>query len=211
MEYTIIGKIYPIILNNVVKNELKHHYKNNEIKEIIKKTKNEYLNIILRTPKMGGNKNIYIGNMYLGAYLIGLYKNIKEKISIERYNDMIQNGLKNFLKKNYILLKMKSVNYLSEKYKRKLYKRTKWARENETKYPWNWQIRIPEKQKDSGIYYEFTQCGLCKLFIAENVPELTYILCNTDYLVFSFGGYKLIRTETLAQGDECCDFWIIKR
>jgi len=212
MEYTITGRIYPIILNNIVKNELKQYYKNNEIKEIIKKTKKEYLNIILRTPKMGGNKNIYIGNMYLGAYLIGLFKNINEKIAIEKYNDIIQNGLNNFIKNNYFILKlkMKSIDYLSKKYKRKLYKRTEWARENETKYPWNWQIRIPENQKDSGIYFEFTQCGLCKLFFSENVPELTYIMCNTDYLTFAFCGYKLIRTKTLAQGNECCDFWIME-
>jgi len=68
MEYTIIGKVFPIILKNIVKKELKKYFTNIEIKDIIKNTKTEYKNIINRTPNMGGNKNYYIGIMYLGIY-----------------------------------------------------------------------------------------------------------------------------------------------
>ena len=208
MEYTIMGRIYPIILNNVVINQLKKYYTGNEIMAIIKNTKKEYLNILSRTPKMGGNRNLYIGNMYLGAYLTGLFKNITEKITLEQYNEMIQTGLK---KSVLLKLKMKSINYLSKKYRRNLYKRSAWAKANEAKYPWNWQIRIPEDKKDSGIYFEFTQCGLCKLCINENVPDLIHLMCDTDYVSLHFGGYRLIRTKTLAHGNDCCDFWIIKK
>jgi len=208
MEYTIMANIYPIILNNVVKRELGKYYKNNDIKKLVKCTKIEYFNIINRTPNMGGNKNYYIANMYLGAYLIGLYKNIKEKISLDKYNELIENGFKN---SRLLKFKMKRVNYLTTKYQENLFKRTKWAKDNKTKYPWAWQIRIPENKNCDGIYFEFTQCGLCKLCINENVPELTQLMCNTDYLSFSLAGFKLIRTKTLAVGNEYCDFLISKK
>ena len=199
--------IYPVILTNVVKKELGKYYESSDIKRIIQCTRVDYYDIIKRTPDMGGSKNYYIANMYLGAYLIGLYKNIREKISLEEYNNIIENGLKNC---GLLKLKMKKVNYLSSKYRKSLYKRAKWAKENETKYPWTWQIRIPENKNRDGLYFEFTQCGLCKLCINENVPELTQLMCNTDYLSFSLAGFKLIRTKTLAVGNDYCDFWVLK-
>jgi hypothetical protein len=208
MEYTIMGRIYPIIINNLIKEELKNHYKNDEIKDIIKNTKEEYIRIIKRTPNMGGNKNFYIGNMYLGSYLIGLYRNIKNKISLEEYNKMIQNGLKN---SKILKSKMKRVNYLSKKYKAGLYKRMEWAKENKMKFPMNWQINIPKNKKNTGIYFEFTKCGLCELCKNENIMELTPLMCDTDYLSLSFANCKLIREKTLAKGNDCSDFWIIKK
>lgn len=207
MEYTISGRLLPVILNNAIKKALKKYYDNREIKGIIKKTREEYLCIIKRTPAMGGNKNGYITIMYLGAYFIGLYKNTQEKISLEDFNELIQNGLNNcFLLKT----KMKKVDYSGKKYKEKIHKNSKWAKENQIKFPWTWQMQIPENQNTNELYYEFTQCGLCKLCDKENTPEIMDLMCNIDYLLLSFSNFKLIRTKTLAQGNNCCDFRIVK-
>ena len=207
MEYTIIGKVFPIILKNIAKKELKKYFSNIEIKDIIKNTKTEYKNIIYRTPNMGGNKNYYIGIMYLGIYLIALYRNINKKVMLEEYSQLMQNGLRNC---TLLKLKMGSVNYFSKKYKKGLYKRTEWAKNNETKYPWTWQIRIPKNKKNKGIYFEFTKCGLCELCKSENVSELTPLMCEMDFISFSFANCRLVREKTLSNGNEYCDFWIRK-
>lgn len=207
MEYTTIGKVLPIVLKNIAKKQLKKYFSDIEIKNITKNTKEEYKSIIVRTPNMGGNKNFYIAIMYLGIYLIALYRNTNKKLSLEEYSQLIQNGLKN---STLLKLKMGSVNYFSKKYRKSLYKRIEWTKNNEAKYPWIWQIRIPENKRNEGIYFEFTKCGLCELCKNEKVSELLPLMCKTDYISFSFANCKLIREKTLSNGNEYCDFWIKK-
>ena len=169
MEYTISGRLLPIMLNNSIKKALKKYYENSEIKNIV--------------------------------------KNTKEKLSLEDFDELIQTGLKNcFLLK----LKMKKVDYLAKKYIDKLHKNSKWAKENQEKFPWTWQLQIPINQNSGELYYEFTNCGLCKLCSAENVPEIIGLMCKIDYLLLNFSNFKLLRNKTLAQGNDCCDFRILR-
>jgi hypothetical protein len=33
-------------------------------------------------------------------------------------------------------------------------------------------------------------------------------MCDTDFFTFGVCGRELVRTKTLAAGDDCCDFWV---
>lgn len=44
---------------------------------------------------------------------------------------------------------------------------------------------------------------------AEGVLELTPVMCSTDYTKTEYGNVKLIRTQTLDEGGDCCDFWLL--
>lgn len=54
--------------------------------------------------------------------------------------------------------------------------------------------------------FDFTECGICKLFQAENAGQFTKHMCRIDYLTTSFNGIELIRSGTIANGQEKCDF-----
>jgi len=81
----------------------------------------------------------------------------------------------------------------------------KW--EGEEKY-W-WAAEFPES--DAYIAVNITQCGLVKWFREQGVPEIAPIACEGDFVWAEFmTGLKLVRTKTLAQGDDICDFRYVK-
>jgi len=53
---------------------------------------------------------------------------------------------------------------------------------------------------------DHTECGIVKYLTREGAPELARYLCWVDYPVFAAMRVKLIRTETIAQGCQRCDF-----
>ena len=48
---------------------------------------------------------------------------------------------------------------------------------------------------------------LCK---NENASELTSLICEMDFISFSFANCRLIREKTLSNVNDYCDFLVIK-
>ena len=77
----------------------------------------------------------------------------------------------------------------------------------ERRYPDDWVFEVIEgdgQNFDFGL--DYTECGLLKYLEREGAPELAPYLCWTDYPMFGSMGMKLVRTETIAQGGQRCDF-----
>lgn len=202
MEVTTKGKLYLVMLEKLVKEELEGHFTREELKSVLTMTKKECDAILMRTPEMGGEKNVLLSNMYFGAYLIALYRHIRSKIKLDELGNMIQKGMKS---NKMVRMKAAGVDFFSDKYQSKMRAGMQWAKENQEKYPWTWQFNIRLIDQNS-FRLDFTKCGLCELCRAEGTPELTPLLCATDFLLAEMSGCKLKRTKTLAQGADCCDF-----
>ncbi|PLX17597.1 MAG: hypothetical protein C0597_06950 [Marinilabiliales bacterium] len=54
--------------------------------------------------------------------------------------------------------------------------------------------------------YNMTQCPACAFYKRQNAEEFTPYVCRTGELFSKHYGYKLIRTQTLANGYKYCDF-----
>jgi hypothetical protein len=59
------------------------------------------------------------------------------------------------------------------------------------------------KEFDWGI--DFTECAIHKFYKAQNAVELLPYVCKLDYLTSTAFGLGLVRTKTLASGDEKCN------
>lgn len=68
----------------------------------------------------------------MGAYLIALYKNTKDKLSITELDGIISEGLKNF---HYMKKHMSKVDLLSVNYKNKIEQAGKWCKKSNLKAP----------------------------------------------------------------------------
>ncbi|MEG0295887.1 MAG: L-2-amino-thiazoline-4-carboxylic acid hydrolase [Clostridium sp.] len=205
MKMLLMGNTYPLILDGVIKEQLQLYFDKDSVKTIIKKVNEEYKAVIKRAPDIGGKENIFIDIMYLGSYVIALYKNMKDKVTIEQFNVMIKNGIENcdLLKK-----KMKKIDISSVEYNEKLEIAEKWSESNKEKYPTNWILKLPKDVKSDGIYFEFNRCALCALCKSEGVLELIPSLCEIEYIVLNMANCTLTRRKTLGGGDACCNFWI---
>ena len=56
----------------------------------------------------------------------------------------------------------------------------------------------------------YRECGVCKIAKQEDLMFLTPHMYIMDYPTIEYKGGKLIRTKTLGNGDDCCDFHVVK-
>lgn len=54
--------------------------------------------------------------------------------------------------------------------------------------------------------YDYYECGICKICKDEGCPELAKHLCKLDFMMADLMNAKLVRTKTLAEGADYCDF-----
>lgn len=207
MKMSVMTYAYPIILRSVVKDQLCKHYSEYNIEDLLKRIRNEYKAILRRSPDIGGSKNIFMGSYLMGAYLIALYKNTKDKLSLADLDLIISEGLKNF---QFMKKRMSKIDLLSVEYKNKIVQSGQWCKKNEDIFPNNWQVEIKQQENPNLTHIVFTKCGLCVLCKNEGVPEFISSLCVTDYITMSFSKCKLERPTTLGKGDTCCDFYITR-
>jgi electron transfer flavoprotein alpha subunit len=111
MRNIILINIYSIILNNMVKNELKKYFGKGEIKRIIIKTKDGYKNLM---EQMGHHKYAF-ENICINTYFISLYTNIGKEISRDAYKKMHEDIIKNC---KTLTAKRKTVDYFRKIFKR---------------------------------------------------------------------------------------------
>lgn len=208
MKIIAIAYAYPFIMKHVVKSQLNKYFHKAHIQKLMKKTTIDYIQIVKSAPDIGGNKNIFMSSYLMGAYLISLYKNTKDTISLDEFDKLVADGLNDF---EFMKKQMQKQDLLSQEYKDKVEKAGSWCYENKDKYPTNWLVSVKDKENSKLTHIEFTRCGLCTLCEKENVPELTPSLCATDYITMSFADCKLERPTTLGKGDKCCDFYITRK
>jgi hypothetical protein len=84
MEVAFIQTLCPVMFNNIIKNELKQYYDKNEIRNIIKKTKIGYKNMVENNKKVKMDKK-FIASICSSTYFISLYMNIENKIGFAEY------------------------------------------------------------------------------------------------------------------------------
>jgi len=60
------------------------------------------------------------------------------------------------------------------------------------------------KEFDFGI--DYTECAIVNFFRAQGADEFTRYVCLYDFLNSQLTGTGLIRTKTLAEGADKCDF-----
>jgi len=73
-------------------------------------------------------------------------------------------------------------------------------------YPEDWVFSFVEGGADFDFGIDYTECGICKYFKAQGAEELTPYMCLLDVPISRAMNTGLVRTKTLARGDNCCDF-----
>lgn len=77
----------------------------------------------------------------------------------------------------------------------------------ERRYPGDWVWEFVEgdgREFDYG--YDFYECGVQKYYQAQGANELLPYFCFLDFVTVRASGQVLMRTMTLAEGGEKCDF-----
>ena len=73
------------------------------------------------------------------------------------------------------------------------------------RYPGDWVWEFVEAD-DGSFGYDFFECGTQKLYQAQGTEDVLPFYCYLDLVTHRLAGWRLLRTMTLSQGCDRCDF-----
>lgn len=206
MKYGLIGAIVPKLLNNVVYGYTEKALPNVNIKEFKRRHKAEYMAMVKRTPAVGGIKeNMLCSTMYIACYGFAYYKAAPKSITEDIFAGMIKAVCESDkMKKAY-----KGKNAFDPKQMEKYQKGA--ARSQRGEYPMDWKFTFSWNPEAPEYYLIYSECGVCKIAAQEKLQFLVPYMCAMDYAMIELKGAKLLRTQTLGNGGDCCDFYVCKK
>jgi hypothetical protein len=175
---------------------------------VIKKTLERFAALLPQIPIIGGDENRLTENLYLSAAMLAFYQALKvHGKSVEDVARLIYQGTASMYASFPFnaMLWWEGRKTFSRKRLDKL--RREAAASQERQYPGDWVYNfVPGNGKTFLFGVDYTECGIVKYLTREGAPELAPYLCWLDYPMCAAMRMGLIRTKTLALGDEKCNF-----
>ena len=206
MKSGIMEMLFPAMFGKTVYGYTEKALPGIHIREFRKKHLKEYREMARRTPSVGSPKeNMFAPVMYLGCYGFAYYKADPERITMDVFDGMIDavcssETMKRFYKGKNCFDPKEIGKYEmgSERSKRR-------------QYPMDWVFDFSCDPSVPEYFVTHHECGVCKIAQQENLMFLMPHMCVMDYPTIEYKGGKLIRTKTLGNGDDCCDFHVVKK
>ena len=175
---------------------------------IAKETMERFEALLPDIPYIGGGENRLTKTLYMTAAMLAMYQSLRTRGElVEAAARLIYLGASSFYGgfPTRLLLRWQGRKQFSRK--RIEQRRRDAAVSQRRRYPDDWVFNIVEGDGQTFQWgLEYTECGVVKYLSRQGAPELAPYLCWLDYPVFAASRVKLVRTETLAQGCQRCDF-----
>lgn len=206
MKKGLMGILFPLLLDKTVYGYTAEALPEIDIRQFKRKHRDEYGKMLKRTPSVGSMKdNMFAPVMYLACYGFSYYKADPEKITMEVFDGMIDAICRSdVMKKAYA-----GKNCFSQK---EIYKYVRGSERSKKKeYPMDWVFDFSYDLSVPEYFVTHHECGVCKIARQENLMFIMPHMCVMDYPTIEYKGGKLIRSKTLGNGDDCCDFHVVRK
>ncbi len=173
----------------------------------IAETRAEYEAVIDRLPWIGGSANPRSFSLYGSAFWLALWRVLEPRgLTLDEAPELFCEMFRSYwshyprtLRRLYGRIRMGPAN-------QKKVRRLAIASEART-HPGDYVSRfVPGEPGHFDYGIDFVECGIIEFLRAEGAEELAPVLCELDWPHTELLGIELIRTTTLAQGGERCDF-----
>ena len=203
MKYGLNAKIYLWAFTKMLKSYYHKNFPETDMSEICKAIRKEYKEMVLRTPGIGGSSNE--ANLVGACYFFSVAKVIPD-MTPTFMDDIINKCIKSdFMVKLHQGKKKKGTLFSEKEHEKKLQEA---ENSHHSTYEMDWEFTY-QRGKDE-FYITYTKCGICKLAAREHMENYLPCLCKMDFPKYELIGGKLIRTKTLASGNDCCNFHVVK-
>lgn len=208
MKYGFMGTFIRFAFSKTAFQFMERNIPELDMADYKKRVNKEYRAIVARTPGIGKMKdNMFVMTMYVGAFLIALYKEAKDYMSDELLQKLVKEV-------TYSPMMVKAKQGKSAFTEKEIATRTRqsiWSRDHIEEYPMNWYYFFDKVEGKDEYYITHKQCGICKLTRQEGCEDITKHLCGMDYYTFEMQGAVLDRTKTLGYGDDECNFHLMSK
>jgi hypothetical protein len=207
MEYDFYARGIWFIFNRSFNHELMAYLDGKTVADVMHKALFQYKEIIKRSPTIGGMKNPNTMNLLVAAMVASIYKAADGKLSNEQIGKIFSRAVEATTLFKWFGKYTGKMNFTSQWQD----KRNAQALESHQRiYPADFvsDFVYGKSSNEYGVIYH--ECGICKMLKRENCSELGTQMCQFDYVTAKYMGAELIRTKTIANGDEVCNFWFKK-
>lgn len=201
MKYGMFGIMMPVLCGKVLIPYAKEKVPGFDKRNVMA----EYKGMIARNPDIGtGKTNPLLAGLYLAAYILAFHKAYPAQIGGEEIGELVDIlGESSVMKRLYA-----GKDFFTEK---NIAARASMAEEPKDLYPENWKYEFWADIKKRECIMNYRACAICNMCRREGCFELLKYMCKIDFVSQELMGNTLIRTKTLAEGHEVCDFHIIGR
>jgi L-2-amino-thiazoline-4-carboxylic acid hydrolase-like protein len=175
---------------------------------VVAETLQRFEILLPNVPYIGGNENTLTENLYLSAAMLAMYQALQARgKSVEEVARLIYQGTSSLYSSLpfSLMLFWQGRQLFSQ---RRIDQRWRAAViSQERRFPDDWVFEIVEADgKGFQFGVDYIECGIIKYLTKQNARELAPYLCWLDYPMCAAMRVRLIRTKTIAQGSEKCNF-----
>ncbi len=173
---------------------------------IVEKARKEYEALIPQIPFIGGAQNRWTGDLVESVQILALFRAMKARGKTPRETaDVIHEGMQIRLAQYpRFLLRLAGKLQFTRLFLNRLQRQA--IETQKRAYPDNFVAEVvPGDGKDFDWGIDFTECAIHKFYKAQNAVEFLPYVCKLDYLTSTAFGLGLMRTMTLADGQERCN------
>ncbi|CAG7585368.1 hypothetical protein PEPTYR26121_00155 [Peptoniphilus tyrrelliae] len=200
------NSFYFLLFKGQMKKVLIEKYDKAYASEIIKKSKKIYRKLIEEADDIG-NDNPMAYNEMFALVFVAPYIASEKKIPPETIQEMMRRSL--YSVKWYFSLVNLNTKRGKEANKKNILKYYKWyTEEKERLYPTSFKVDFEGQPYEGACYYRITRCPICAYTKKLGVDELMPLFCELDELMISLQHGILHRKDTIANGADCCDYFI---
>lgn len=190
---------------------LSTRFPQDEVERIIQQTQDEFRATLPRLPYIGGKQNPLTTNLVACSWFLALYRVLQPRgLSDDEIGELVYRVAEEWVKSTPhwlvrlqgLLIKTPLLRLIFGQISRQTQQR---------KYPGDFVVHfVPGERRGDGRDFDFgldfTGCAIHKFFQAEQAGHFAKYMCRIDDLTTSFKGIELIRTGTIANGADKCDF-----
>lgn len=174
--------------------------------EIIRKSKDVYRLLIERMDEIGDDNPMAYNEMFALVF-VAPYIASDKKIPPETIQEMMRRSL--YYLKWYFAMTDLNTKRGKARNKKSIVKYYKWyTPEKEKLYPTSFKVDFEGNPYEGACYYRITRCPICAYTKKLGVFELMPLFCELDDVMITFQHGVLHRKDTIANGAECCDYFI---
>lgn len=174
--------------------------------EIIRKSKDVYRLLIERMDEIGDDNPMAYNEMFALVF-VAPYIASKKKIPPETIQEMMRRSL--YYLKWYFAMTDLNTKRGKASNKKNIVKYYKWyTPEKEKLYPTSFKVDFEGQPYKDACYYRITRCPICIYTKKLGVFELMPLFCELDDVMITLQHGVLHRKDTIANGAECCDYFI---
>jgi hypothetical protein len=175
---------------------------------VVKETLEQFAALLPQLPYIGGDENRLTENLYLSAAMLAFYQALKvHGKPVEEVARIIYLGTESM----YSSFPFNAMLWWEGRrtFSRQRFERLQCgaAASQRHQYSGDWVYNFVEGDGKTFLFgVDYTECGIVKYLEEQGASELAPYLCWLDYPMSAAMRIGLIRTVTLAQGGEKCNF-----